>query len=87
MYLTDDFKVPPTNRKAIEDRVNTLTRMGGNLSAKKTFNGTYSIDSMILMTAEAIPGLSKSSIERMLIFKMRKADFVYDEENKIANNP
>ncbi len=87
VYLTDDFKVPPTNRKAIEERVNTLTRMGGNLSAKKTFNGTYSIDSMILMTAEAIPGLSKSSIERMLIFKMRKADFAYDEENKIANNP
>ena len=87
VYLTDDFKVPPTNRKAIEERVNTLTRMGGNLSEKKTFNGTYSIESMILMTAEAIPGLSKSSIERMLIFKMRKADFVYDEENVIRYNP
>lgn len=87
VYLTDDFKVPPTNRKAIEERVNTLTRMGGNISEKKTFNGTYSIESMILMTAEAIPGLSKSSLERMLIFKMRKSDFVYDEENVIADNP
>lgn len=87
VYLADDFKVPPTNRKAIEERVNTLTRMGGNISKKKTFNGTYSIDSMILMTAEAIPGLSKSSIERMLIFKMRKLDFIFSEENVIRDNP
>ena len=86
IFLVDDFKIPPQHRKKIESLLELLTRVAGNNSAKKNARGTFKVDSQILITAEAIPDLSESSISRMLIWKLRKSDFIRDEENMIANN-
>lgn len=87
VFLVDDFKIPPQDRKRVEALLETLTRVAGNNSEKKNAKGTFSVDSQILITAETIPNLSESSINRMLIWKLRKEDFDREEENMIGNNP
>lgn len=87
VFLVDDFKIPPQDRKRVEALLETLTRVAGNNSEKKNAKGTFSVDSQILITAETIPNLSESSINRMLIWKLRKEDFDREEENKIGDNP
>lgn len=87
IFLVDDFKIPPQDRKRVEALIEMLTRVAGNNSEKKNAKGTFSVDSQILITAESIPNLSESSINRMLIWKLRKEDFDREEENMIGNNP
>ena len=87
IFLVDDFKIPPQDRKRVEALIETLTRVAGNNSEKKNAKGTFSVDSQILITAESIPNLSESSINRMLIWKLCKEDFNREEENMIGDNP
>ena len=87
IFLVDDFKIPPQDRKRVEALIEMLTRVAGNNSEKKNAKGTFSVDSQILITAESIPNLSESSINRMLIWKLCKEDFNREEENMIGDNP
>ena len=66
IYLTDDFKVNPSHKKQVNELVETLTRVGGNNSSKRTARGSFEMNGSIIITAECLPDLSDSSLNRMV---------------------
>ena len=44
IYLTDDFKVNPSHKKQVNELVETLTRVGGNNSSKRTARGSFEMN-------------------------------------------
>lgn len=71
IFLTDDFKMNPSHRKQVEDMVEMLTRVGGNNSGKRNARGSFQMNGSILMTAEFLPALSDSSLNRMLEWSIK----------------
>lgn len=87
IFLTDDFKVNPSHRKQVEDLIETLTRVGGNNSEKKNARGSFQMRGSILLTAEFLPPLSDSSLNRMLEWHIGFQDNNWKYLNAISDNP
>lgn len=86
VYLADDFKMNPSHRKQVEDMVETLTRVGGNNSEKKNARGSFQMRGSILMTAEFLPPLSDSSLNRMLEWHIGSQEDNWQYLDAISNN-
>ncbi len=87
IFLTDDFKVNPSHRKQVEDLIETLTRVGGNNSEKKNARGSFQMRGSILLTAESLPPLSDSSLNRMLEWHIGLQDNNWKYLDAISNDP
>lgn len=86
VFLADDFKLNPSHKKQVEDMVEMLTRVGGNNSGKRNARGSFQMNGSILMTAEFLPDLSDSSLNRMLEWNIESQDNNWRYLDAISND-
>ncbi len=90
----DDFKLRNGDNSDLYELVETLIRACGNAgSSRKTAKGSSSVSGMAIMTAEMIPEVSESSLNRIIVLQMKrenvdfeKIEFVNDHRNWYARH-
>ena len=80
----DDFKVTGFNDTVLHRTFEVFTRLCGNAdSSRKTALGSAELKGMGIMTAEYIPFLSESSINRMMVHKFTPGSISFDAINTL----